>query len=602
MEKVKAFIFFIFMIPNLRAANLDTLIVKSMSKISTFGNSTCAIIKNNVKCWGHGGVKSPLKGLNNPAQIAMDYYRVCVLDNKEVICQKGIDDSNAKTLKSVSYISGGYNHFCAVGDGRVECWGKDQNIIQNIPENIDNPIQVVSGISHACVLDDNGVSCWGDNQFGQTDVPLGIKNPRGIFATNHITCAVHSIGLECWGRGITPEFNKILKKFKKPHSLGKYFLKPTNTVCLIENDKKTCLQHTPPSKNYNASTHEFLISHYNSDEVHLSMGEEFLCTLNGDTVNCSDYYSQHSLPYGQLNHFEPIHLVNPRRVEARGYSTCGFGDNDGLSCWGAVGLRGNGLRGDKEKDFHKYRNITDLSLGSVVGCVIANGKTDCWIDDENNHYGIDLTLPFPLKVSAGFWHACVLSKDGVVKCMGPGLHIEKKFNFTAHIPPRNIGKATDLSVGHDHSCVQQKNTLKILCWGDNSKGQLDIPEVLQTSSVIKFDSGADFSCANYFDGDRDRVVCWGDNNKGQLNVPLGLTSITDLDAGEEHACAISSKNGVVCWGRNDYGQLNVPGDLVNPTQVAAGRTHTCAVTDLGIRCWGSNRFGEGDVPNTRSIY
>lgn len=53
------------------------------------------------------------------------------------------------------------------------------------------------------------------------------------------------------------------------------------------------------------------------------------------------------------------------------------------------------------------------------------------------------------------------------------------------------------------------------------------------------------------------VACWGDNRKGQFNVPKDLGVPLEIAVGHEHACA-QTLQGVRCWGRKSSGELNVP--------------------------------------------
>jgi alpha-tubulin suppressor-like RCC1 family protein len=108
-------------------------------------------------------------------------------------------------------------------------------------------------------------------------------------------------------------------------------------------------------------------------------------------------------------------------------------------------------------------------------------------------------------------------------------------------------------------------------------------------------------------------------------VSLGpaTVTITKLDAGGAHSCAILSNTQLKCWGYNAWGQLGL-GNIANrgdgagemgtslpavalgtgrkATQIATGVGHSCAILDTGaVKCWGANNVGQlglGD-PNYR---
>ncbi len=132
-------------------------------------------------------------------------------------------------------------------------------------------------------------------------------------------------------------------------------------------------------------------------------------------------------------------------------------------------------------------------------------------------------------------------------------------------------------------------------------------------TVTQIEAGQRHSCALTESGG---VQCWGRNEYGQLgdgttssrNQPvdvLGLTSgIAQISAGAGHTCALTVTGGVKCWGLNNSGQLGdgtgaprvAPVDVVGLASgvaaIAAGGSHTCALTTAGgVKCWGFNGNG-----------
>lgn len=84
-----------------------------------------------------------------------------------------------------------------------------------------------------------------------------------------------------------------------------------------------------------------------------------------------------------------------------------------------------------------------------------------------------------------------------------------------------------------------------------------------------------------------RLITWGDNLEGQLNIPIGATNIVQISAGSRHSLALRSDGVVFGWGANESGQAAPPPSATNVVAVAAGFNHSLALTrDGNIISWG----------------
>ncbi|MGI6587526.1 MAG: RCC1 domain-containing protein [Peptococcia bacterium] len=78
----------------------------------------------------------------------------------------------------------------------------------------------------------------------------------------------------------------------------------------------------------------------------------------------------------------------------------------------------------------------------------------------------------------------------------------------------------------------------------------------------------------------DTVVAWGDNTYGQLNIPEGLSNVKVISAGYYHNLALKADGSVVAWGRDNYGQSTVPVEAQSGViAIAAGGYHSLALKD-----------------------
>lgn len=111
------------------------------------------------------------------------------------------------------------------------------------------------------------------------------------------------------------------------------------------------------------------------------------------------------------------------------------------------------------------------------------------------------------------------------------------------------------------------------------------------------------------------LYCWGTNSAGALGqadanfgrveaapVQVGSDSWLDVQAGNQHFCAIRSDAALLCWGQNTDGALGVSGGArLEPTEVTGGGSwsrvspadrHTCGIQTNGtLYCWGDAEDG-----------
>lgn len=288
------------------------------------------------------------------------------------------------------------------------------------------------------------------------------------------------------------------------------------------------------------------------------------------------------------------------RVDAGDTHACAIREDGTIGCWGdASGNRTAAPAGA----------FADLSCGAAACCALgdADGAVECW--------GAGLTPPAGLgaasSIAVGTTFACaVMSADNSAECWGVG--------EAATGAPE--GTFLSVSAGDAHVCAVDANR-DIVCWGDNSDGQLNVPS---TGNFLRVASGGAQSCAiddlgevscwgatvtptgTGFDrvalGDEhgcglrgDAPTCWGDETWFQGSTPLrgGVVSVSVGRLG--HGCVVDAANRVQCFGADTSGRATPP--VGSYTRVSAGHDHSCALrTDATAVCWGGNTQGQADVP------
>jgi alpha-tubulin suppressor-like RCC1 family protein len=133
---------------------------------------------------------------------------------------------------------------------------------------------------------------------------------------------------------------------------------------------------------------------------------------------------------------------------------------------------------------------------------------------------------------------------------------------------------------------------KAVAWGDNSRGQTNVPASVTNALAI---AAGGYHCLALRPG--GRVTAWGFNVFGQSTVPATLTNAVAIAAGYEHSLALKSDGTLAAWGVNSSGQTTIPAAATNVMGIAAGMSHTLAVTSNGtVIAWGGNNFGQINVP------
>jgi cysteine-rich repeat protein len=363
--------------------------------------------------------------------------------------------------------------------------------------------------------------------------------------------------------------------------------------------------------------------------------------------------------------------------------TCALLGSGAVRCWGDNTYGQLGLADTDPHIAFPYQiatvtfgeKATQIASGANHTCVaLAGGGVRCWGRNELGQLGQgDITArtgPAPLisfgsavsVLSAGGNTTCVVLQNGEVHCWGSnssgmlGLATTTQPSKTTAATALGAvsvgGTASTVAVGTTAVCATIASGATVVCWGNNSFGQLGrgdmttvgttttpaaapapaTPTLPSSRSAAVLASAYGHACARL---DNGYLECWGDNAAGQLglglpgsgstisigddeapatNGVLQLTGVSTVVAGGGSTCAKSITGGVRCWGENTKGQLGY-GDITNkggdsatkPTALSdltfgagitaqslvLGTAHTCALLSNGeVRCWGQNQLGQ----------
>ena len=518
-------------------------------------------------------------------------------------------------LSDIIQISVGGAHTCALTvEKRVLCWGKGtdgqlgnggtQSASAPVSVALEDIVQIAAGASHTCALKSAGdVVCWGNGangRLGNGDVadqnepvavvevgggPAPLGNIVRISAGGEHTCALNTEGeVFCWGSGTDGQLgNDDVADSEHPVAV----VETGDIVQMVVGDQHAC-----------AVTHAGKV---------LCWGDGTNGELGNDDVAASN---------------SPVAVV----------------DTDGSTRPLRLGVR--------QLPWACYRDGT---------C-----QTRPPVERYRNDGGGTLK-----QIALGTAHTCALGADGQVQCWGKNvsgqLSVDDAWGGNKDYPrtvviglaDAALGDIVQLALGGDTSCTLNSGG-NIQCWGAGSNGQLGnnvsqksiLPvTVVETdgstdslTGVVQVSVGDSHTCALTSQGE---VLCWGggingklgnnDSANGDKNYPVAVVSgedsteplgdIVQVDLGNQHTCAVSSRGVAQCWGVGIYGQLGnnsnpasvnypvtvVAGDgssdpLRDIVQVSGGETHTCALTSTGrVWCWGagtSGQLGSGSATST----
>jgi len=383
-----------------------------------------------------------------------------------------------------STTSSGWARTCGIISRAAYCWGTNEigqlgdgqasGTNSTVPVKVQQDIGLLkgktvttirSGHSHNCVLAGGEVFCWGSNEYGQIgnsgptgsgkfeSVPVkvpGLSGVTDISAAAHSTCALMGGEVYCWGKNAFGE------------------LGTGNTT-----------QRTSPTKVVNLTGITKLMSS--------GAGMETMCAIGGVGTGTNAYcWGKNS--YGQLgnntkdaNSDDVSPIANPTPVtvlketgvlagktitdisgdaawnggETRYGHVCAIADSKAY-CWG---YNDNGEVGDGTGNQYRPKPtavvtttmsgaVTELVVGSMHSCAIANSKVYCWGD---NYYG---------QVGDNTWNNSMDGRDR----FAPVLVVPDATGIF------QVQPVTQLGGGFNRGCGVAAQ--KTFCWGNNAAGQI----------------------------------------------------------------------------------------------------------------------------------
>jgi alpha-tubulin suppressor-like RCC1 family protein len=363
-------------------------------RVAAGGNHTCVVDGDgNVKCWG--------RGTNG----ALGYG-----DSQDVGDNEAPSTVGFVTVgMTVTEISAGNNHTCALGGGKVRCWGNNNDFQLGYP--------AFAGTS---IGDNETPSSAGDVDVGGTVVEIAA-------GSSHTCARVNNGGVKCWGLGQSGRLG-----YGNTNAIGDNEF-PENAGDLILPAPALAMQ--------------------------IAAGDSHTCALlsNGDVV-CWGIGADGRLGYGNIDTIgdneEPASAgvvqlgASAIQVVAGGLHSCALLVTKQVICWGegAAGQLGYGNTdrvGDNETPVTAGTvsvggDVEALSAGGAFTCaLLVGGTVKCWGNAGAGQLGTgntqaigDNELPSSIgpidlggvatRIESGAQHTCAVLDTGAVRCWGVG--------------------------------------------------------------------------------------------------------------------------------------------------------------------------------------
>lgn len=337
------------------------------------------------------------------------------------------DAATTATSASARTLANGFYHSCGVSStGALACWGyngygqlgngstSDAVYPQYVPGLSDSVTAVSAGAHHSCAIRAGTLYCWGYNGSGQlgnasTTNSSSAKQVSGLSYVTSVSsgaqfnCAIQAGAAYCWGyNGYGQIGNGTVTSSSTPQlvtylSSGVTQISAGNShACAIKDGGLYCWGYNASGQIGNGgSTSQVvpqLVSGMESGVTSVSAGLEHTCAVQNSLVRCWGSNS-----YGQLGDGTQYASLTPKsnsvsdavEVTTALYTSCATTTSGGLKCWG---YNGYGQVGASSTYGSLLSPNTVFSSGVTMAshghgyhmCGTSNSVIYCW---GYNYYG-----------------------------------------------------------------------------------------------------------------------------------------------------------------------------------------------------------------------
>lgn len=342
----------------------------------------------------------------------------------------------------------------------------------------DDPVHIAAGFYHTCaVLAGGDLYCWGRN--ASRELGLGTNDDSPVPVKVPTAGAVTQVAL-----GGESYADAAGAKVQAAHTCA--VLTDTTVQCWGSNGEGQ-LGTGSGGSNGNPTTVVSLVK-----AVEVSAGGRHTCAVTEmGTLLCWGANASGQLGIGLMGNGEvaPKTVLDAGMVQvsAGREHTCAVGMDKTLRCWGNNfwGRLGIGNQTDQPSpQLVSLAAVERVAAGGQHTCALDVGQIHCWGNGYQGQLGIEnefdweeapsvaSKVPSALFIAAGGAHTRAISGDGgSVYAWGSGPLGDGM--TTGSTVPVNIGltEIAEVAAGEGHTCALTKKG-QVLCWGDNSHGQI----------------------------------------------------------------------------------------------------------------------------------
>jgi alpha-tubulin suppressor-like RCC1 family protein len=620
-------------------------------------------------CVGRGQVCRP-----SFVRVAAGTGFACGIDDQAALwCWGTIAGSDLATRidtsRRWSQLDAGGGHVCGIADGALLCWGEndDREVSGAIAGDVASPTPITvadvatwtavsAGADYTCAIGDGTLFCWGKDNGGQLGdgmtsdlaVPTPVASKLGdwtaVAAGGAHTCAVSAAaGIHCFGRNTRGELGPALAP-------GTHSASPVAVTAA------------------GMPLHATALAVGNASSCAVTVADEVYCWGNNANGQLGDRRLVDWATIGQSS--EPVRASDVpgwTAVAAGELYYCGLA-GDAVHCWGGAPAGGIGVgfwndnrtfattitRGARDVSVGWNRN---LLLGDTLdlSCAVVGSDIQCWGDNRFGQLGRGnatmVATPAEivgghrwLELSAGAQHVCGIADDATLYCWGSTLNGQTAgFVYGDGQPcapnasdpaqplcdvgtPRPLGYAPDpidVVTGTAHTCALSNGVVS--CWGSGLNGNAIKRDIAQPGGQIwqaLLPTGRNGQCGvAHAPMGTGPTYCFGtvlttSSTPVRVNALDGFTAI-GLGGPPSYGVFLDATG--VLHGQGDNSRFQLGDGTQNPynTLTSLGRTYSAIATrandsnrgdanfvcgiraaDAKVECWGTSSRGQtaaGDV-------